>query len=287
MKKLVLIIILVANLNAFNFPNLSDVIVDNASLLDAKTTSFLKEKLLQNEHNTTNQFVIATINSLENNSIEVYATALFRHWKLGQKDKNNGILLLVAPNERKVRIEVGYGLEGVVTDAKAGYIINYNILPEFKKGNFQEGIYQGAMEILKLLSGDKEEEKPVNELVFFFLFAFFAFFALTIFGRKRKVLRLLFVSILGALIAFVFMFFSSLFEADIFYNTLLIIAYFVTILIFYFRFWDDYRDKKGKFKNIKDHYMPADSGEYSSSSGGGGYSGGGGSSGGGGASGSW
>lgn len=184
MKKLVLIIILVANLNAFNFPNLSDVIVDNASLLDAKTTSFLKEKLLQNEHNTTNQFVIATINSLENNSIEVYATALFRHWELGQKDKNNGILLLVAPNERKVRIEVGYGLEGVVTDAKAGYIINYNILPEFKKGNFQEGIYQGAMEILKLLSGDKEEEKPVNELVFFFSIRIFRLFCTYYFWAK-------------------------------------------------------------------------------------------------------
>ncbi|MCB1509072.1 MAG: TPM domain-containing protein, partial [Hyphomicrobiaceae bacterium] len=108
------------------------------------------------EAETTHQFVLATVASLEGGSIDDYANRLFRHWGLGQRDVDNGVLLLVAPNERRVRIEVGYGLEGALTDALAGLIIQNTILPAFRAGNFAQGIETGAGEIVAVLRGDAE-----------------------------------------------------------------------------------------------------------------------------------
>ena len=95
--------------------------------------------------------------SLEGYRIEDYANRLFRHWQLGQKDKDNGALLLVAPKERKVRIEVGYGLEGALTDALSKVIITTAIAPQFQKGNFAGGIDAGVDAMLSILTGDAEE----------------------------------------------------------------------------------------------------------------------------------
>ena len=103
------------------------------------------------------QVVVATLPSLEGYEIEDYANRLFRHWQLGQKDKNNGALLLVAPQERKVRIEVGYGLEGALTDALSKVIITTAIAPQFQKGNFAGGIDAGVDAMLSILTGDAEE----------------------------------------------------------------------------------------------------------------------------------
>src|SRR6476660_1318432 len=106
-----------AALAALHFPELTGRVVDQANVLPPATRSALETKLADLENKSGIQLVVATVASLEDSDVETYANQLFRNWKLGEKPKNNGVLLLVAPKERKVRIEVGYGLEGVLTDA--------------------------------------------------------------------------------------------------------------------------------------------------------------------------
>ena len=142
---------------AQTFPPLTGRVVDGANLLKAAERQALEAKLKAHEDKTTDQVVVATISSLEGYPIEDYANRLFRHWQLGQKDKDNGALLLVAPNERKVRIEVGYGLEGALTDALSKIIITTAIAPRFQKGDFAGGIDGGVDAMLSILTGDAEE----------------------------------------------------------------------------------------------------------------------------------
>jgi uncharacterized protein len=94
---------------------------------------------------------------LEGQEVEPYANELFRKWALGEKNKNNGVLLLVAPNERRVRIEVGYGLEGTLTDALSKVIISNAMTPRFKTGDFGEGITRGVDDIITVLTTDASE----------------------------------------------------------------------------------------------------------------------------------
>ena len=102
---------------ALTFPTLTGRVVDEANILDPATQrAALTQKLADLEAKSTDQVVVVTLKSLQGTSIEDYGYQLGRHWQIGQKDKNNGVLLIVAPNERKVRIEVGYGLEGTLTD---------------------------------------------------------------------------------------------------------------------------------------------------------------------------
>lgn len=141
------------------FPPLSGRVVDAAHVLDWNTLVALDRKLAAQEAKASDQFVVATIPSLQGTSIEDYANQLFRHWKLGQAKQNNGVLLLVAPNERKVRIEVGYGLEGVLTDAVAGTIIRTAIVPSFKAGDMAAGVVKGADAVIEILNLDPEEAR--------------------------------------------------------------------------------------------------------------------------------
>lgn len=140
-----------------SYPALSGRIVDGAKLLDAEASARIAGKLKAHEDKTTDQVVVATVPSLQGLSIEDYANGLFRAWGLGDKAKNNGALLLVAPNERKVRIEVGYGLEGALTDALSKVIITTAVAPKFKNGDFAGGIEGGVDAILSILTGDAEE----------------------------------------------------------------------------------------------------------------------------------
>ena len=114
------------------FPVLSGRVVDEAGILDAPARAALTQSLADLEQKTTDQLVVVTLKSLQGTSIEDYGYQLGRRWQIGQKDKNNGVLLIVAPNERKVRIEVGYGLEGTLTDAVSKLIIENSILPRFQ-----------------------------------------------------------------------------------------------------------------------------------------------------------
>ena len=102
---------------------------------------------------------MVTLKSLQGTSIEDYGYQLGRQWQIGQKDKNNGVLLIVAPNERKVRIEVGYGLEGTLTDLVSNFIIQNSILPRFRANDYPGGISRGVDDIIQVLTGDAEEWK--------------------------------------------------------------------------------------------------------------------------------
>jgi uncharacterized protein len=139
------------------FPALDGRVIDEAGVIDATTRTALAEELAGFEKKTTNQIVVVTLKSLQGASVEDYGYQLGRRWQIGQKDKNNGALLIVAPNERKVRIEVGYGLEGTLTDAISKLIIENSILPRFKVGDFSGGIKRGIEDIIQVLSGDAGE----------------------------------------------------------------------------------------------------------------------------------
>jgi uncharacterized protein len=145
------------------FPALTGRVVDDAGLFNAADRAALTESLAGLEARTTDQLVIVTLKSLQGTSIEDYGYQLGRHWKIGQKDKDSGVLLIVAPNERSVRIEVGYGLEGTLTDAMTKVIIETSILPRFKAGDFSGGVKRGAEEIIRLLSGNVEGSKSGAE----------------------------------------------------------------------------------------------------------------------------
>ena len=142
---------------AVNFPALTGRIVDQANIIPADTRSAIEPKLADLEAKSGIQLVVATVTSLEGQEIEPYANELFRSWKLGEKAKNNGVLLLVAPNERRVRIEVGYGLEGTLTDALSKVIITNAITPRFKTGDFSGGISRGVDDIITVLTTDASE----------------------------------------------------------------------------------------------------------------------------------
>src|SRR5205807_7822021 len=114
----------------------------------------IETKLADLEAKSGIQLVVATVKSLEGQEIEPYANELFRKWQLGEKAKNNGVLLLVAPNEKRVRIEVGYGLEGTLTDALSKVIIANAIAPRFKTGDFSGGIARGVDDIITVLNTD-------------------------------------------------------------------------------------------------------------------------------------
>jgi len=122
------------------FPALTGRVVDEAGLLSAADRAALTGSLAELEAKTTDQLVVVTLTSLQGTTLEDYGYQLGRNWRIGQKDKDFGVLLIVAATERKVRIEVGYGLEGTLTDAATKVIIENSILPRFKAGDFPGGI---------------------------------------------------------------------------------------------------------------------------------------------------
>jgi uncharacterized protein len=142
---------------ALDFPVLTGRVVDDAGILDAGTRAALTQKLAEFEAKTSDQLVVVTLKSLQGTSVEDFGVELGRHWQIGQKGKNNGVLLIVAPNERKVRIEVGYGLEGALTDAVSRLIIENAITPRFRAGDFPGGITRGVDDIISVLTGDAAE----------------------------------------------------------------------------------------------------------------------------------
>ncbi|MGK6323028.1 TPM domain-containing protein [Sphingomonas sp. DT-51] len=145
---LALVALLVAtHAAAQHFPPLTGRVVDAAKLLDADQVRQLDSLSAAVEQASSRQLVVATVPSLEGYPIEDYGYRLGRAWGIGQKGANNGVILLVAPDERKVRIEVGYGLEPIVTDAYASVIVNQTILPHFRDGDMAGGIVAGAQRL--------------------------------------------------------------------------------------------------------------------------------------------
>lgn len=136
------------------FPALTGRVVDQAGLLDTATRAQLTQTLEAQEQASGAQIVVVTVPNLQGNAIEEYGYQLGRAWGIGQKGKDNGALLLVAKDERKVRIEVGYGLEGQLTDAQSSIIINNVIIPAFRQGDFPGGIRNGVAAMIQVLGGN-------------------------------------------------------------------------------------------------------------------------------------
>ena len=139
------------------YPALTGRVVDNAGVISPDARGKLDTKLADLEQKSGIQLVVVTVRSLEGGDIETYANGLFRFWKLGEAKKNNGVLLLVAPSERRVRIEVGYGEEGTLTDALSKVIITNAMVPHFKTGDFEGGIVRGVDDIIAVLTTDSSE----------------------------------------------------------------------------------------------------------------------------------
>ena len=141
------------------FPELTGRIVDQSALLTPDDRQAIEAELKALEEKSTDQIVVVTVPSLQGYPIEDFSYQLGRKWGIGQAGKNNGILLVVAPAERKVRIEVGRGLEPIMTDVLSGLIINNAILPAFRRGDFSGGIRAGVRDIKDVLLGDAEAVK--------------------------------------------------------------------------------------------------------------------------------
>jgi uncharacterized protein len=141
------------------FPPLTGRIVDEAGLLSSEDKRALEGELKALEEKSTDQLVIFTARSLQGYPIEDFGYRLGRFWQIGQKDKNNGVILIVAPNDRQVRIEVGRGLEPQLTDLMSKLIIDNAILPAFRRNDFAGGIKAGVRDIRDVLLGDAEAVK--------------------------------------------------------------------------------------------------------------------------------
>ena len=141
------------------FPPLSGWVVDAANILSPQTEAALTTKLQGLEQSTGRQLVVATVPSLQGYEIEDYGYRLGRTWGIGEKGKNTGALLLVAPTEKKVRIEVGYGLEPILTDALSSVIIQSAVLPRFKAGDLEGGVSAGTDALVAQLSLPEDEAR--------------------------------------------------------------------------------------------------------------------------------
>jgi len=262
-----------------NFPPLSGRVVDQANILSINTENELESLLSKHEDETSNQVVVVTVQSLEGYDIADYGYQLGRHWGIGQKDKNNGALLIVAPKERKMRIEVGYGLEGTLTDALSSYIINQDIVPHFKQQDFDAGVLTGTKSIINTLNQEPNEYSPparkkrqsMGNSIFTLIPLFFPIIFLgELFGSRRK------SKVFGSL---AFSGFFGLLAWAI--TTSIVISIGVFLLIFFMTLFS--KGGGGGRSGGGGVFIPNSGGGF----GGGGFGGGGGSFGGGGASGGW
>ncbi|MFH1195268.1 MAG: TPM domain-containing protein [bacterium] len=319
MKKLFIVLLLItvsiSNFFAMDVPYLAGRVNDYASILTDEFKSKLTEKLSQHETATSNQIVVLTMSSLEDENLEMFANKVFETWKIGQKDKNNGVLLLISINDKKLRIEVGYGLEGALPDAVCSSIIRNEIVPQFRKADYAAGIDAGVNSIISAIKGEYvNEEKnelekiddfqsmefPYNIIFGIFIVSFLSIFAITWIFSKGCMSWFLYIFLIPFYATFPVFIIGVV--PGLTLLGIYIVGYPLIKIIFGSKFGQNFLQTK--FPKIYKSYQSgvkwssgsssgrswSSSGGHSSSSyssGGGGFSGGGGSSGGGGASGSW
>lgn len=194
MKKILIIstvlLFCLSNLFSLDIPKMNSRVNDNAGVINSADERKLETLLRDVESKTSSQVALLTINSLQGENLEDYSMRVAQSWMLGQKEFDNGVLMLVALKEKKIRIEVGYGLESILTDAKSGYIIRNYIVPEFKNGNFAGGITNGLLAISGLVTNEfeitdeelakynkqkksgKRRQIPFGLIIFLFMFVF-------------------------------------------------------------------------------------------------------------------
>jgi len=257
-----------------DFPPLTGRVVDEAGILSLSFRNEISAQLAAHEQATSNQVVVVTLKTLRGDDISDYGYQLGRHWAIGQKGKNNGVLLIVAPNEKKMRIEVGYGLEGVLTDAESRVIIERVIKPPFRQGDYEQGIRAGVNAIFAALGGEfqappsptaagNDGQGMYGLLILAAFIGHFLFGALARHASTGK--RFIAAGVFGTIAGVIAWFFVGV-----------LVALVIAIVVFLFMLLAGGR------------MGPGGSGYGNwGSGGGGGFSGGGGSFGGGGASGDW
>ena len=149
-----LFLLLLTSALALDVPQPQGHVNDYANILTAEQRASLEQQLRALEENTTVEIAILTIPSLEGEDRELYANRVFRQWGIGKSDVNNGILILVALEDRKMRIEVGYGLEPIVTDTVSGLIIRNRMTPAFRQGDYYAGLQGAVNDLAGLVRGD-------------------------------------------------------------------------------------------------------------------------------------
>lgn len=150
------LILFCANFFALEIPRLTSPVVDNAKIMSESKRQELEQFLLSLDKNSSAQIAVLTIPSLKGESLEEYSIRVAREWGLGNAEDSKGVLLLIAFDEKKIRIETGYGVEGDLTDAKCGMIIRNVIAPNFQNGKYSEGIIKGAKAIAKIIAPDAQ-----------------------------------------------------------------------------------------------------------------------------------
>ncbi len=287
-------------LQAIEIPKLEKRVTDLANLLSPETIQYLTKELETEELKTSNQIAVLILPSLDGESIESVAIQVFDEWKLGQKDKSNGILFLIAPNERKMRIEVGRGLEGFLPDVICNRIIKQVIRPEFKTGNYDKGVILGIQSILKNIDGSyapsntdtvttKRKKKKLS---------FYDLFVGTILGFVLVFLSIRFDSLIRLILISISLFmFMGVFSAFFSFGISLAISLILQAITFVLAsFWKSSSPSTSSYTDSG--YMGGWGGGFGGGSWGGGsgdswsggdssWGGGGGDSGGGGSSGDW
>jgi uncharacterized protein len=257
---------------------------DFANVLSQEDKTELENTLINFKNESGDEIVVVTVPSLGDETIDTYAVKLFEEWQIGQKAKDNGLLLLAAMNDRKVRIEVGYGLEGDITDALSSQIIRNTITPAFKNGNYAQGIKAAVGTIIETLNGDVDTSQlPQSNdsgggANWFFFAVFIPIWLASILGRTKSWWL---GGVLGAIVGIVLGFFFGFMYTGIIATPVLVIIG----LIF------DYVVSKTYASRVSNGLRPPwwiGGGRGGGGFGGGGFGGfGGGRSGGGGASGGW
>jgi uncharacterized protein len=305
-KYIILLLFIFSFLNADisqYFPKLDGRVIDQVNLLTPAVKKDIDTILKEHEKETSNQIIVVILNSLNGYTIEEYSYQLGRFWQIGQKDKNNGVLLVISMDEKKIRIEVGYGLEGALTDKIAHEIINYTIKPNFKANQYELGILKAVNEIKAAIKGEYEAKAKSSDfngaINAFIPLGFFALIFLSMIlnsaSRKSKN-QFLYKVTKSSMASSFFAFFTFIMsQAVTTYNLFAALIMFIIIFIFNYKTAKDVDfDKLSKINYTNSSRNASGFGGFSSSSsssGGGfsngGFSGGGGGFGGGGASGGW
>jgi uncharacterized protein len=280
---------LILPLSAAEVPFLSGRVNDLAEILSPSTVRDLEQLLKSHQDSTSNQVAILTVRSLEGEEIESYALRVAESWRLGQKGKDNGVLLLIARDERKVRIEVGSGLEGDLPDITCGQIIRHEIVPRFKKGDYDGGTRAGTEAILAAIKGSyvaSTSDAAAPPLVFTLLgsaifLVVVGTFTMLVLSQKGFSSWFLYFFLLPFWLAFPCAFFGKVVGITLFG----LYAILVPIVKLWFRFSPTGASVLKRWGNTG--FMHATSGGGWGSGSSGGFSGGGGGFSGGGASGGW
>jgi uncharacterized protein len=271
---------------AAGFPTPVGHVNDFANILSSETKQNLEQQLTRLEKDSSTEISVVTVETLGETTVEDYAVRLFENWQIGKKGKDNGILFLVAPYERETKIEVGYGLEPVLTDAQAGRILDSYVVPAFRDGDYNKGVNDGVSALIKIVHGEEVNLEPATFAeadegdgvwILFVIGAIFLSYLTSFLARSKRWWP---GGIIGAILGLILGFYL----AGLAIKILAFVGLGILGLLFDFVLSKNYKERKEK--GLPTSFWGSGGGFFGG--GGGGFGGfGGGGSGGGGASRSW